>query len=219
MKKLKKITSLVLAIILCLSMTATASADLTLEGKLADAGWSGVKSNITIVVQQPVSGSRNAVSEYPSTDVGHTFIRLEKKTSNGAGSYVSYFGFYPKDGVGKKDVAFSKSVDGKVYWIYNEFGHGWNIARTYSITPAQADKVMEWAQNYSTKYNIETNNCTTFAVNALSKAGVTSTGISTHKWTLPKSWRNEIPSFLNWKGYTPADAGEDLRGLNNTFTN
>lgn len=216
---MKKFISAVLALVLCISMAATAKADTTLERKLADAGWSGVKSSITIIVQQPVSGKRDAVSEHPGTDVGHTFIRLEKKTANGVGSYVSYFGFYPKDGVGKKDVAFTKSVEGKVYWILSEFNHGWNIARTYSITPEKADTVLDWAKNYTTKYNIESNNCTTFAVNALEKAGVTSTGISQHSWTLPKSWKDKIPSFLNWYGYTPGDAGEDLRGKTNIFTN
>jgi hypothetical protein len=218
---LKKFWALILTLVLCMSFTTTSLADYDLEEKLLDAGWSGEKSSITIVVEQPISGTRNAVSEYPDTNVGHTFIRLEKKTATGAGSYVSYFGFYPKDGVEKKDVAFSKNVPGKVYWVTSEFDHGWNIARTYAITPEKADEVMNWARNYSTNYNIETNNCTTFAYNALIKAGISSsnTGISKHSWTLPQSWKDEIPVFRSWYGYTPGDAGEDLRGRTNVFTN
>ncbi len=217
MKNIKKIISLVLTLVLCFSIfTINAYADQTLETKLKNTNWSGKKSSITIVVKQPISGTRNAVSEFPGVDVGHTFIRLEKVTADGVGSYVSYFGFYPKNQINEKDVTFSKSVDGKI-WL--DFDHSWNIARTYSITPAQADAVSAWVASYTTKYNIETNNCTTFAVNALKKAGILNTGISQHSWTLPQSWLDEIPDFRDWYGYTPGDAGEDLRGLTNVFIN
>lgn len=217
---MKKIISFVMTLLICVSMlTTTTNADYNLEAKLSDAGWSGEKCSITIVIKQPIKDTRNAVSEHPDTEVGHAFIRLEKKTSNNVGSYVTYFGFYPKDGVVKKNVKNSKSQNGKVY--LSDFSHDWDIARTFLITEAKADEVLEWVNSYSKKYNIETNNCTTFAINALIKAGISkkSISITEHTWTIPDSWKNQIPSFLSWFGYTPGDAGEDIKGKTNVFIN
>lgn len=217
---MKKNRVLILVLILCLGLTSMSYADYALEEALLKSKWSGTKSSITIIVDQPVKKTRNAVSEYPGVNVGHTMIRIEKKTPTGIGSYVSYFGFYPKDGVDKKNILFSKSTPGKVYWE-SEVQHKWNIARTYEITPEKAQAVMNWAGSYSTNYNIETNNCTTFAYDALIKAGVSknSTGLSKNSWTIPASWKKEVPVFRFWYGYTPGDAGEDLRGKANVFTN
>ena len=88
-------------------------------------------------------------------------------------------------------------------------------------------------QQNNKEYNIETYNCTTFAVEALEYAGIGGNfmPIREHDWTLPNDMVRQLknysalPSYIgsveasiairvsmgNNYGYTPADAAQDLK--------
>ena len=88
-------------------------------------------------------------------------------------------------------------------------------------------------------YNIETFNCTTFAVNTVKVGGAAAGNFITvkeHKWTLPSDMEQQLsnyqalptwlkPSVAAWVvkntmgkfyGYTPADAAQDLKSAEGT---
>ncbi|MCL2152620.1 MAG: RHS repeat-associated core domain-containing protein, partial [Oscillospiraceae bacterium] len=170
------------------------------------------KTTITFVVMQPTDGSRNVLN--PDNDVGHTFIRLQNYETDASGNMVekvSYMGFYPAQPltmdqiINRTDVAGAK-IDDK--------DHSWNIAKVYEITNDQALASLKYMNDFSSDYNMVTNNCTTFAVGALTAAGITSP-TSEHNWKL--TVKQQLYAWLNGystkglKGYSPADAGQDIR--------
>ncbi|HHW39459.1 MAG TPA: RHS repeat-associated core domain-containing protein, partial [Bacillales bacterium] len=174
------------------------------------------KVTITFVVMQPVPGSRQAIDNDMSGDVGHTFIRLDFGDGR-----VYYFGFYPKDPLSVEQILKKEDVS---WVIINDSDHDWNIAEVYVIDIDSANNVLEFINNYDMEYNMASNNCTTFAVDVLKAAGISSPTKAV-KWTLPSKAKKMVQDglgggFINGikayfaikiKGYSPADAGEDLR--------
>ena len=67
------------------------------------------KITVTIVVAQPVPGSRQSIDSDFSGDVGHTFIRLD--FGNGR---VIYKGFYPKDPLTSEQILNRENVTGQI---------------------------------------------------------------------------------------------------------
>ena len=115
----------------------------------------------------------------------------------------------------RTDIIFQRSIKGGVE---NDNGHEYNEYLTYEITREQADQLLEFAQNYDEKYNVVTNNCTTFAVDALKSIGI-NVPTTEKTWTLPDNIEemigcNEyIIRFLGGydiQGYSPADAAADI---------
>ncbi|MGI6668769.1 MAG: RHS repeat-associated core domain-containing protein [Acetivibrionales bacterium] len=176
------------------------------------------KITVTIVVAQPVPGSRQAIDSDFSGDVGHTFIRLDFGDGR-----VIYKGFYPKDPLTSEQILNRENVTGQ---INDDSEHGWNVAQVFVIDQNQAEKIEKFINNYGKDYNMVSNNCTTFAVDALKSAGIKSP-TSAHKWTLPdgahKLLVDNLPKEIRFKnivawwllnglkGYSPGDAGEDIR--------
>jgi hypothetical protein len=90
----------------------------------------------------------------------------------------------------------------------------------------QYEDIKEFMSGYDKKYNMVNNNCTTFAVKALETGGIISPNTA-HEWFLPEETKHivkeNLPKLLPFKdkiadklmqglsGYTPADAGEDIR--------
>ena len=161
---------------------------------------------VTFCVEAPDPGTRNAIN---NMEVGHTFLTVDY----GNGDVYS-FGFYPEK-LTRTDIIFQRSIKGGVE---NDNGHEYNEYLTYEITREQADQLLEFAQNYDEKYNVVTNNCTTFAVDALKSIGI-NVPTTEKTWTLPDNIEemigcNEyIIRFLGGydiQGYSPADAAADI---------
>lgn len=84
------------------------------------------------------------------------------------------------------------------------------------------------ARKFVPQYNIESYNCTTFAIDVIQAADKT-VNIKEHKWTLPDDINTQLISYkargkipvpiasaavstmANFYGYTPADAAQDLK--------
>ena len=80
------------------------------------------------------------------------------------------------------EILNNKTVQGK---IFDDSGHEWNAAVVYEITLDQANQIKEFILNFNVnEYNMTTNNCTTFAVDALAAAEITLPTVE-HNWTLP----------------------------------
>jgi Uncharacterized protein containing a von Willebrand factor type A (vWA) domain len=170
----------------------------------------GDKPNVTILVDQPYPGSRVVIND----SVGHTFIRLDMGNGN-----VIFKGFYPSGSPNFFDLWLNLNVDGRVL---DDNSHEWDIARSYQITRDEAARIKNYidtCDKESTttyKYNIADFNCTTFAVEGLKLCDI-DVPITKHFWTYSFSVDGAI-EFLAKSGvltvgygFTPADAGEDLR--------
>ena len=161
---------------------------------------------VTFCVDAPDPGTRNAIYD---RDVGHTFLTVDY----GNGDVYS-FGFYPEK-LKDIDIMFQNNVKGM---IGDDKRHSYNEYLTYEITQEQADQLLEFAQNYDEKYNVVTNNCTTFAVDALKSIGI-NVPTTEKTWTLPDNIEEMIGcnEFIirllggyDIQGYSPADAAADI---------
>ena len=161
---------------------------------------------VTFCVEAPDPGTRNAIN---NMEVGHTFLTVDY----GNGDVYS-FGFYPEK-LTRTDIIFQRSIKGGVE---NDNGHEYNEYLTYEITREQADQLLEFAQNYDEKYNVVTNNCTTFVVDALKSIGI-NVPTTEKTWTLPDNIEEMIGcnEFIirllggyDIQGYSPADAAADI---------
>ncbi len=189
------------------------------------ANYSG-KMTVTMLIQQPVVGERTVIDFNSDRSVGHTFIRIDV----GEG-VVIYRGFYPAQALDIKQIALKKDVESVLNIEGNaldsENNHPWDIAKVFEINSQQSKNILNFISKYNEKYNMVDNNCTTFAVNALKSGGINSSTIE-HKWILPDDTKDIVigglPKLIPFKdqiaeklinglyGYTPADAGEDIRG-------
>ena len=190
--------------------------------------YAGQKS-ITIVISRPVANSRDAATiENGKLNNGHSFIRLDDGNGN-----VQYIGFGPVSS-SISDMILGNNVEGH---FIDDSQSDWNVAKIYTITDEQYSAISEYISKVKSEnkaYNIETNNCTTFAVNVSKIAGAASGNFMTireHKWSLPSNMEEQLanysalPSWLspniaafvikntmgNFYGYTPADAAQDLK--------
>jgi hypothetical protein len=154
---------------------------------------------VTLCVDQPVPGRRDpwgfAVTGSSSgsslINVGHTFLIF---TEGGSRETVQRnVGFYPADYV----TPVSPSDPGQ---LNNDNGHNYNISLTVTLDNSQFFNMLNYvsAAN-SSVYNLNNNNCTSFALRTLAAGNV---DIST--------------SFGTWAGgggYDPGDLGEDIRQM------
>ena len=185
------------------------------------------KMTVTIAIRRPVANSRVvATVNGGKIDNGHTFLRLDD--GNG---HIRYIGFHPSES-GLKEMVYAQDVDSK---IRNDSDQKWNVAKTFEINADQYNAVLQYTNDVSNnghKYNIETFNCTTFAIYALNKAGISfgQTNISRKQWTLPNNIEQQLNEYKlmgvlpagiatdvvksnmgDNVGYTPADAAQDLK--------
>lgn len=157
--------------------------------------------SITLCVTQAATGSREpwefsgsgtSASGDP-VSVGHTFLIFNQ--TNSLGSTIRNIGFYPKNGA----TPYSPQSQGQ---LNNDANHDYDIALTINMTSNEFTQVLNFVQqgndaNYL--YDLNTNNCTTFALNALGAAG----------FNLPRT----TGSWLNGSGLNPGDLGEDIRQM------
>ena len=160
---------------------------------------------VTVCVDQPVPGSRTAWTTVPQgiggsssganpVDAGHTWLVLTENF--GTYSIVRNVGFYPQTNV----YPWAASAQGA---FGDDDGHSYNISLTATVDNGQFFNILNYVSQGNSPgylYNLNTNNCTTFAINALSAGNV----------ILP-STKSSWPD--GGFGNDPGDLGEDILSM------
>jgi hypothetical protein len=160
---------------------------------------------ISVCVDQPVPGTRTAwtfstdgveSSSFGGNpiDVGHTFLILTEKYGNTTIS--RNVGFYPGSNV-KPSSPQAQGV------LNDDDDHMYNISGTYTVNNGQFFNVLNYISQGNTPgflYNLNTNNCTTFAINAVAQGGL----------YLPKTFG----AWMGGSGDDPGDLGQDISAGN-----
>lgn len=168
-------------------------------------GGSDHTYQVGVCVDQPDPGTRQAwaltstgttgsSSGTNPVDVGHTFLVL---TENFSGySIVRNVGFYPQTNVSP----WAPSAQGQ---LNDDDGHGYNISLSMTVDNGQFFNILSYisqGNNSGYMYDLNTNNCTSFALHALEAGGI---DLPTTVGTWPDG------GF----GNDPGDLGEDIRNM------
>ncbi len=153
---------------------------------------------VALCVSQPEPGSRTPweTTYYWENDnnpfyVGHTYLILTETTPTQ--TIIRNIGFYPQ-GIVTPITPVGQGV------LNNDGLHRYDIKLTVTMNNSQFFDVLNYislANAYP--YNLNSNNCTTFAINALTRAG----------FRIPATRGN----WLNGSGNNPGDLGEDIREM------
>jgi len=160
---------------------------------------------ITVCVDEPDPGTRTPWTTSGSgssgssagnnvVNVGHTFLILTERYGNT--TINRNVGLYPGTDVNPIDNSSQGSLN-------DDETHAYNISGSFTVDNAQFFNVLNFVSqgnNPGYLYNLNTNNCTTFVINAAAQAGI----------DLPRT----IGTWLGGAGNDPGDLGEDLR-MNN----
>lgn len=157
--------------------------------------------SFTLYVDQPKAGSRHL--KWTVTDgVGHTFISLTKRNTDGS-KVTQTFGYYPAGDGGRP---WQPAADGSVF--KNNSEHSFDEAITVNISKGQFDLVIELADGLErNNYNLNIRNCTDFGTAAASLVGV----------EIKEKWGN----WPFGSGFNPASVGQSIfeRKVKNHNTN
>ena len=160
--------------------------------------------SVTVCVSQPQSGTRDPwgfteggpagiVAAGNPINVGHTFLIFSE---NSAGTMITRnVGFYPQSGVNPLSPSSQGQLDDNELTSYN-------ISITFSVSNIQFFSMLNYiviGNNSGYLYDLNTNNCTTFALHALS-AG---------QEMLPSTQG----TWPGGSGNDPGDLGEDIRSM------
>jgi hypothetical protein len=147
---------------------------------------------VTLCVAQPILGERDSYSSGISgVNVGHTFLTFQQ---NAGGVFTTRsMGFYPNGIVTPGEPRAFGSLN-------NDQGHIYNVSLTYTTTGTQFMNILNaFSSGNSVNYDLNTNNCTTWALSALASGGIS---ISTKQGSWPFGG-----------GDDPGDLGEDIRNM------
>lgn len=156
---------------------------------------------VMLCVSQPAPGSREPWEFSPkhSSDddnpvfVGHVFLVMKEKTA--FKTILRNVGFYPEGNVWPYDPADQGCLNNDSYTDYN-------IALNIKVNSHQFNKVLNYLSKGNDKgyqYNLNSNNCTNFALDALREAGI----------IIPRTGGK----WHHGGGLNPGDLGEDLRTM------
>ncbi|MHA4811895.1 hypothetical protein ACX0G9_27615 [Flavitalea flava] len=159
---------------------------------------------VKVCVDQPNPGVRTAwrytYGEDPSAgikamvDVGHTFLVFTETI--GSTTITRNIGFYPVKNVTPR-TSSSQGV------LNNDESHHFDISGTFSVSQALFLNMLNFVvqgNSLGYLYDINSNNCTTFAINTLAAGHI----------YLPST----IGSWIGGMGNDPGDLGEDIRAHN-----
>ncbi len=153
---------------------------------------------ITLYADIPVNGDPGQLFNYSTGEVGHTFVQLRK--SSGSTSVQQNIGFYPV--TGWKSLS-SYNVDSK---MVDNAGHEFNSSLTASVSSTEFQAALNEVQTISGKdYNIETWNCTDFALAVFNASNTGET------LTIPKF---QIPGTSTYSN-TPQGLFDTMKGFQN----
>ncbi len=168
-------------------------------------GGSDYKYTVTVCVNQPVPGSRtpwttsgdgssgSSAGDNP-VNAGHTFLTLTETYGNT--TITRNVGFYPGTDVNPIEISSQGTLN-------DDELHAYNISGTFTVNNAQFFTILNFVSQGNTVgylYNLNTNNCTTFVINAVAQVGI----------NLPHT----IGTWLDGAGNDPGDLGQDLRNGN-----
>ena len=160
---------------------------------------------VTVCVDQPVPGTREAWATTPGgatgssasgnpIDAGHTFLVLSEIFSDH--TITRNVGFYPAT----KIYPSSPVAQGQ---LNDDEDHTYNISLTVTVDNGQFFNILNFisqGNNAGYTYNLNTNNCTSFDLQALD-AGATILPSTVGTWP------------LGGFGNDPGDLGEDIRSM------
>lgn len=139
----------------------------------------------TVYVDQPVSNSKKPNN---GTNPGHSFISIKQ------GGIRRVVGFYPKTNVypGLDDVDDGVLVDNS--------SHEFDVSISITITPSNLNHLISYIKDSAIKgYNLNTYNCTDFAMEASSLVGM--------------SLGSAYGTWMGGAGDNPGQLGQNLRSL------
>lgn len=147
-------------------------------------------AQITIYVDQPISGSRRPYTY--TGNVGHAFVGITQ------GGITRVLGLYPQG----NGHPFAPE-DPRVYG--NDAGHGFDVSISKNITASQLNSIINETINNQTNYNLNSNNCSNYAIRMciLSDINAPST----------------LGTWPLGGGNNPGDLGEDIREIDQLGTN
>jgi len=148
-------------------------------------------ATVNIYVDQPVPGTN---ANHDGIDVGHTFIGITQQ--NGTAIITKYLGFYPA-----YDLSATPATPSSTSALGNDEGHTYDLSLPIQISSGQLSNLLNYIVNgTSTTYNLNSCNCTTWALNIAQICGV----------TLSRTIGCWAP-LIGGCGVNPGDLGEDLR--------
>jgi hypothetical protein len=161
--------------------------------------------SVTVCVDQPDPGTRTPWTNADDgssgssagsniVDVGHTFLILTETYGNT--TITRNVGFYPAGNVNPLSPSSQGSLN-------DDETHTYNISGSFTVNNAQFFNILNFVSqgnNSGYLYNLNTNNCTTFVINAVAQGGI----------NLPRT----IGTWLGGAGNDPGDLGEDLQQNN-----
>jgi len=144
---------------------------------------------VTVYVSDPDPGTGEAWEmTWDGPFVGHTFISISQ------GSNTSVFGFYPQgDEVGLSNPNDTSSLG-------EDGGDPFSASISTTITGSQLQQIINFSINFNSNYDLNTYNCTDFAIEAGNIGGL----------NLPSSDGN----WPGGGGSNPGTLGEHIRSLN-----
>ncbi|MFD2555242.1 hypothetical protein [Sphingobacterium tabacisoli] len=141
---------------------------------------------LTIYVEQPKYNSRDTWSGFPTDpNVGHTWVALNQ------GNVTRVVGFYPSSSVNP----FTKNTSPSV--LVDDSGHAASVSFSFNVPATNTVNVLNTISSYNTLYNLDSYNCTTFAID-VAKAGGLNLPSTSGRWP-------------GGGGFNPGDLGQDLR--------
>jgi RHS repeat-associated protein len=173
-----------------------------------DDGKKATSYEFGLLVETPVVGSRAIKLELGDHTVGHTFIRLTKNNDDGS-SVTQTFGFFPLGGqsqnfLGDGNFLVPESVGSS---FHDNTDHPWSLELTKRISENAFKNILKLTSFFEgTKYNLATNNCSTFGILAATSAGV---GIGQASGTWP-GYTTFSPFLTMSEGYNPASIGASI---------
>jgi hypothetical protein len=160
---------------------------------------------VTVCVDQPDPGTRTpwaftsggssgSTQANNIVNTGHTFLILSE--TYGSTTITRNIGFYPSGMV----MPRTPSSPGQ---LNDDQNHYYNISGTFAVDNGQFFNILNFISSASiSTYNLSTNNCTTFAINAMTEAGI----------ALPST----LGTWPGGAGNDPGDLGQDMKSSNIT---
>jgi hypothetical protein len=171
-------------------------------------GDNGQQFTVTLAVEQPSPGTRQpwsfttgwvggSIDAGNAVNVGHTWLIFKEVGVNG--TTIRNVGFFPQEIV-------SPSSPGAPGILSDDEGTPYNVCLTMTVNSSQFFSIASYvSQGTASVYNLNSYNCTSFAVDALATAAI----------NIPATVGTWIP---NGKGLDPGDLGEDIAGMPTTST-
>jgi hypothetical protein len=130
-------------------------------------GDGGTPSSWTLKIM--IDAEAASIDDVGINTIGHTYVEFQDSTKA-----ASTFGFYPDKAAGTPDPYFRPAVKGCVVHPDKTHAPCIDYVETFQLSQAEYQAGLSFAQGYCRapeKYNLQTNNCTTFANNVAKLAG------------------------------------------------